>query len=114
MHAWAGAGGGRLKDAAYGVLYALDDVAHAAARAHGNLGVIIAEAGEVLDRLLTLCTLWREVCVIRKFEASLLRAVKLGPSSNARFVFEEFLEPLHVTVAALQGLHESRGSVLLG
>ncbi|BDA47844.1 hypothetical protein COCOBI_11-1010 [Coccomyxa sp. Obi] len=40
----AGARASKLKDAAYGVLYALDDVAHAAALARGNLGVIIAEA----------------------------------------------------------------------
>ena len=36
---------GKLKDAAYGMLYALDDIACAAAQARAKLDVFIAAAG---------------------------------------------------------------------
>ena len=47
MHAGAGARSGKLKDAAYGMLYALDDITHAAAQARARLDAFIAAAGAV-------------------------------------------------------------------
>ncbi len=65
MHAWADGRAGKLKDAACGVLHALDDVAHAATCARGILAVILAEAGEVLGRLHILATPWHETCNVK-------------------------------------------------
>ncbi len=55
MHAGAGpdARSGNLKDAAYGILFALDDITHAAAQARAKLDVFIAAAGAYMNAILS-------------------------------------------------------------